>query len=80
VAFYQRSLGFEPLGKERMCPRVGAPAILLRLDLDYANEQIILYGGMGAAAPAIKAIYPYFFSKSDEEGITQRLTSGAPPV
>ena len=80
VAFYQRMLGFEPLGKERMCPRVGAPAMLLRLNLDYANEQIVLYGGMGAAAPAIKTIYPYFFSKSDEEGITHRLTSGVPPV
>jgi hypothetical protein len=54
--------------------------MLLRLDLDYANEQIILYGGMGAAAPTIKTIYPYFFSKSDEEGITQRLTRGASPV
>lgn len=77
VAFYQRMLGFEPIGKEKMCPRVSAPAVLLRLDLSHADEQIRLYGGMGAEATDVKSIYPYFFSRKDEEGISHRLTGGA---
>jgi hypothetical protein len=69
-------LGFEPFGEEKICPRVNAPAVLLRLDLKQADEQIVLYGGMGAAAAGVKSIYPYFFSREDEAGITQRLLKG----
>ena len=76
VLFYQRMLGFKPFGPEKICPRVNAPAILLRLDLDFADEQIILHGGMGAAATGVKTIYPYFFTRNDELGITQRLLKG----
>lgn len=76
VLFYQRMLGFEPIGEERVCPRVNAPAILLRLDLAHADRQIIQYGGKGAAVPGVKSIYPYFFSREDELGITQRLLRG----
>lgn len=76
VLFYERMLGFEPFGEERICPRVNAPAVLLRLDLTYANEQIKRYGGTGAAVPGVKSIYPYFFSREDELGITQRLLRG----
>jgi len=76
VLFYQRMLGFEPFGEERVCPRVNAPAVLLRLDLAHADEQIVRYGGMGAAATGVKSIYPYFFSRDDELGITQRLLRG----
>lgn len=76
VLFYQRMLGFEPFGEERICPRVNAPAVLLRLDLTHADEQIVQYGGMGSAVQGIKSIYPYFFSREDELGITQRLQRG----
>ena len=76
VLFYHRMLGFEPFGEERICPRVNAPAVLLRLDLGHADEQIIRYGGKGAAVPGVKTIYPYFFSREDELGITQRLLRG----
>jgi hypothetical protein len=74
--FYQRMLGFEPYGEERICPRVNAPAVLLRLDLAHADEQIVLYGGKGSAVPGVKSIYPYFFSREDELGITGRLLRG----
>lgn len=36
VAYYRRRLGFRQAGPERTCPRVGAPAVLLHLDLDDA--------------------------------------------
>ena len=76
VLFYQRMLGFEPFGEEKICPRVNAPAVLLRLDLTHADEQIVRYGGMAATATGVKSIYPYFFSREDELGITQRLLKG----
>lgn len=76
VLFYQRMMGFEPFGEEKTCPRVNAPAVLMRLDATYADEQIIRYGGMGAAATGVRSIYPYFFSHVDELGITQRLLRG----
>lgn len=76
VLFYQRMMGFEPFGEERICPRVNAPAVLMRLDAIYADEQIICYGGRGAAATGVRSIYPYFFSHDDELGITQRLLRG----
>jgi hypothetical protein len=34
VIYYRRCLGFRVAGPERTCPRVGAPAVLLHLDLD----------------------------------------------
>lgn len=74
--FYQRMIGFVPWGEERMCPRVNAPAVLLKLDLEYADEQVRLYGGLGAEAHGVKSIYPYWFSKEDELGITERLLKG----
>ncbi len=76
VLFYQRMMGFEQFGEEKTCPRVNAPAVLMRLKAAHANEQIIRYGGMGAAATGVKSIYPYFFSHDDELGITQRLLRG----
>ncbi len=76
MLFYQRMLGFEPYGEEKTCPRVNAPAVLLRLNLEHADAQIIEYGGLGASATGVKSIYPYFFSRNDESGITQRLLRG----
>ena len=40
VSFYKRMLGFEQFGDEKICPRVDAPAILLRLELDHAERMI----------------------------------------
>ena len=74
--FYQRMIGFVPFGEEKLCPRVNAPAVLLKLDLAYSNEQVLKYGGLGASAQGVKSIYPYWFSKEDELGITQRLLKG----
>ena len=76
VAFYKRMLGFNQLGPERMCSRVNAPAVLLRLELDYVDQQIALLGGKSDAASGVRSLYPYFFNKGDEIGITNRLSNG----
>jgi hypothetical protein len=69
VLFYKKMLGFEQFGEEKTCPRVNAPAILLRLELDYAERKIMEFGGQMEEATGEKSLYPYFFSKDDELGI-----------
>lgn len=72
VNFYKRMLGFVQIGEERQCPRVDAPAVLLRLDLDYTDEQIRLHGGKTGQSQE-RSLYPYFFSLREQEGILGRL-------
>lgn len=76
VRFYKRMLGFGDAAAERHCSRVGAPAVLLRLDLSHMTEQIRLYGGRMESVPNERSFYPYFFSPIDEAGITVRLREG----
>lgn len=73
VAFYKKMLGFEEFGGLKICPRVDAPARLMRLDLDHMRDQISKYGGHATTYAAEKSLYPYFFSPAEESGITQRL-------
>ncbi|MBV7534751.1 long-chain N-acyl amino acid synthase [Duganella sp. sic0402] len=77
VMFYKRMLGFRDFGGERECTRVGAPAVLLRLELDYMGEQIEKFGGMMEQHGNERSFYPFFFPIWDEPGITGRLVMGA---
>jgi hypothetical protein len=52
--FYQRMFGFAAAAGQRMCPRVGAPAVLLRLELDRFEARLRQLG-LYAAAPAALA-------------------------
>lgn len=76
VMFYKRMLGFRDFGGERECTRVGAPAVLLRLDLDYMGAQIRKFGGLMEQHGSERSFYPYFFPTWDEPGITGRLMTG----
>jgi hypothetical protein len=76
VAFYKRMLGFADFGEERACSRVGAPAVLLRLPLDYMGAQIRKWGGKMEQHGDERSFYPYFFPAWDEPGITARLRAG----
>lgn len=76
VAFYKRMLGFADFGGERPCARVGAPAVLLRLPLDYMGAQIRKWGGTMEQHGSERSFYPYFFPSWDEPGITARLVAG----
>jgi hypothetical protein len=40
VSFYQRVFGFEAIGSGRVCPRVGAPSVLLLLDLEAFGHRL----------------------------------------
>lgn len=76
VMFYKRMLGFQDFGGERNCTRVGAPAVLLRLDLEYMGKQIRRFGGLMEQQTTERSFYPFFFPTWDEPGITARLMQG----
>ena len=74
--FYKRMLGFKDFAAERLCERVGAPAVLLRLECDYMAEQIGKFGGLFELAVKERSFYPYAFSSRDAAGIQHRLETG----
>ena len=55
ATFYRKVFGFVVAGAETICPRVNAPAVLLRLDLIDLDLRNGLYAGAGAmlAVPAL---------------------------
>ena len=73
AAFYRRMLGFEPFGEERGDPRVGAPAVLLRLCLAHAQAEIARLGGRIDLAACTRSLYPYFFAAKEELSVERRL-------
>lgn len=73
VRFYERMLGFRRFGEEKVCPRVNAPAVLLRLEFEYVEIQLAKFGGRADLALQEKSLYPYAFSRTEEAGIAQRL-------
>jgi hypothetical protein len=72
-SFYRRMLGFEPLGELRGDPRVGAPALLLRLCLDYAQKEIARLGGNPNLSTITRSLYPFAFAAREEVLIERRL-------
>ena len=76
VMFYKRMLGFQDFGGERPCTRVGAPAVLLRLQLENVGEHIARWGGQMEQHGDERSFYPYFFPPGDVAGITTRLMAG----
>lgn len=76
AAFYKRMLGFEQFGPERLNTRVNTMGVLLRLEIEYVDRQIERFGGRAEAVRGERSLYPYFFSKEDEAGITRRLLEG----
>ena len=49
-------------------------AVLLRLEIEYVDQQIELLGGKAEATSDVRSFYLYSFAKNDEIGISNRLT------
>lgn len=73
VSFYERMLGFQVLGSERMCPRVGAPAVLLRGETRHGQRMIREFGGHPELARQERTLFPYFMSPDEEHAIIHRM-------
>jgi hypothetical protein len=71
--FYETMLGFTRLGGVRTNPRVNAPAQLLWINLASVEQQIVQHGGTSDHPADSRSLYPYFFSKAEEDGIYGRL-------
>jgi hypothetical protein len=78
VAFYKRMLNFTEIGSERMCPRVNAPAVLLWLSLEDAEQKVSSVAGQHELAKNDRTLYPYFFPVTEEQRITNRLLRAEP--
>jgi hypothetical protein len=51
VSFYRRAFCFEVAGETSVCPRVGAPSVLLRLQVNALSQKIAQLEGALAAFP-----------------------------
>ena len=83
VRYYEKMLGFQVLGGERLNQRVDAPAVLLCLRFAHTQEQIGRFGGQPHLAPDQRSLYPHAFSVDEEAGIVARLKNpvvGAAPI
>jgi hypothetical protein len=75
VGFYRRMLHFQQVGECRECERVKAPAVLLHVEIAYMTEQIARYGGHHGRGK--RSLYPYFFSRQEQEGLPRRILGQA---
>jgi hypothetical protein len=73
VPFYRRMLGFKVCSDVRLNLSVNAPAVLMSLDLQYAAEQIGIFGGCPANSTLTRTLYPYAYSPADEGAILSKL-------
>jgi hypothetical protein len=74
VRFYESMLGFKVLRRERMNRRVNAPAVLMSLDLAFADEQVEeAHHGDGAPANGKRSLYRHGFSPEERSGLVNRL-------
>lgn len=73
VAFYERYMNFRVWSEERLCPRVDAPAVLMRLDFNWVRQKAAELGGRWRELPEEKTFYKYFMTLTQEDGIVERL-------
>jgi hypothetical protein len=73
AAFYRRALLFEQIGEERLNRRVNAPGVLLCLPFERVPLELEKFGGRPDLSKGTHMIYPYFFGRTEAEGIRRRL-------
>jgi hypothetical protein len=74
--FYERMLGFQRVGEERICKRVSAPAVLLHLDFEFTKEQI--HRARQGLSVAGTTLYRYAAPVSEEEHLIRQMGSAVP--
>lgn len=73
VAFYGSALKFEPMGPERMNPRVNAPAVLLCASFAAIAQGLAKYAGKAPAPGTKRTLFHYGFPPEEEQGVLRRL-------
>lgn len=75
VAYYRRMLGCEVAGAETICPRVGAPAVLLHLSLDHVQDEINRYHA--GTLKQIRSLYRLSFPPPEQPQLMAALMGHA---
>jgi N-acyl amino acid synthase FeeM len=80
--FYRRTMLFKKAGPARDYDKVGgAPAVLLRLDLDVPEEQIRLeHGPAETRPPKSRTLFKMFYAPEREERVTRKLKLSLRPM
>jgi len=73
VRYYERMLGCQVIGSERLNRSVRAPAVLLSVDFGYILQQIGEFGGQPDRAANERSLYPFAFSLTEEASIMARM-------
>jgi hypothetical protein len=71
AGFYRRTLGFKVLGPERICLRVGAPAVLMHLCLEFAQSQISQLAGTSKRGD--RNLYSLFLPDNEQQSLLKQL-------
>lgn len=72
VRYYQRAMGYRIAGPERICLRVGAPAVLMHLSLEFAWKQICELAG--TCHRLDRNLYRLFLPEAEQSGLLSKLT------
>ncbi|HRP94698.1 MAG TPA: long-chain N-acyl amino acid synthase [Rhodocyclaceae bacterium] len=76
AGFYQRLMGYRIAGPERTCPRVGAPAVLMHLCLDHAEQQIRKLAGNPDTGE--RSLYRHFLPQPQQQAVVRELVEPLP--
>jgi hypothetical protein len=71
VGFYEQRLDFTRVGDTKVCERVGAPAVLLHLDLGHVDEVLALDNDRRGKDS--RSLYRYFLSPAEQDGLCRRI-------
>ncbi len=82
VRFYEKTLLFSAAGPEREYDKVGgAPALLLRLNLDVPEDRVCLeHGPVETRPPRSRTLYPMFVAPAEEPALITSLAASLRPM
>jgi hypothetical protein len=73
--FYERMLGFRRLSEEKLCLRVGAPAVLMHLDFQFTKEQLQRFReGLSVVGTTL---YRYAIPAAEELLLVTQMSAGS---
>jgi hypothetical protein len=71
--YYERMLGCQVMGDERINTSVNAPAVLMGTAFSLIRQRIARFGGQPALAAQERSLYPFAFSASQEQAIMDTM-------
>lgn len=74
AGFYRRMLGYHLAGPERICPRVGAPAVLMHMSQQEVDELIAQHAGQPESGA--RSLYRLFAPPAELITLQDRLLRG----